>query len=107
MYFMISQPMRGYTDEQIKETRDAILQQMSNKELLPIDTFFISQHPLYEKLSESIDNETNVPVAYLALSISMLAHAKVLVMAKGWENAGGCVLEHDIAKAYGIEIVYF
>ena len=25
---------------------------------------------------------------------------------KGWENARGCKIEHEAAKAYGLEIIY-
>ena len=25
---------------------------------------------------------------------------------KGWENARGCRIEHEAAKAYGLEIIY-
>ena len=26
--------------------------------------------------------------------------------AKGWENARGCKIEHEVALAYGLEIIY-
>lgn len=39
-------------------------------------------------------------------SVSFMGNADVLVMGKGWESARGCSLEHDIALAYDLPIVY-
>jgi hypothetical protein len=35
-----------------------------------------------------------------------MSKADVLAMGFGWENARGCKLEHDIAKAYGVPVIY-
>ena len=35
-----------------------------------------------------------------------MSMADVLAMGFGWENARGCKLEHEIAKAYGVHIIY-
>jgi hypothetical protein len=39
-------------------------------------------------------------------SIKMLAGADRAYFAKWWEEARWCRIEHEVAKSYGIEIVY-
>ena len=39
-------------------------------------------------------------------SIFFMSQVDVLAMGFGWENARGCKLEHQIAKAYGLSVVY-
>jgi len=95
---MISQPMNGLTDEEVLDKKNKITNELSIKGYHVIDTFL--------KDYEAPKGIVHIPVNYLAKSIEFLSYADVLYMCKGWEKARGCVIEHDIAKAYGIEIIY-
>lgn len=86
----ISQPMNGRTEEEIiKERRDIAKLLPANCEML--DTLF--------------DLDTDNPIMYLAKSIEKLAEADCVIFIPGWEDARGCKIEFEIAKAYGKVIV--
>jgi hypothetical protein len=42
----------------------------------------------------------------LAKSLEKMAHCNVVYFAKGWENARGCKIEHEVALQYGLDILY-
>ena len=88
MKIMISQPMRGKTEEQIRTERAEIVKKLEEQGHEIIDTVL--------DLSEG-----KTPVHYLAKSIELLAEADAVVFMKGWECARGCRIEHTIAQEYG------
>lgn len=103
MKVFISLPMKGKTDEQIKDKRDLLfkvtkmhLEGAVDKdiELELIDSFF-----------EGCPHEMK-PLGFLGESIKKLADADVAVFADGWEYANGCVIEHECAVRYGIPCLY-
>lgn len=55
---------------------------------------------------EMMGDSKHLSVRCLAESIKHLSKADVVLFAKGWEDARGCKIEHEIAKQYGIEIMY-
>lgn len=86
MKVMISQPMNGLTDEEIKAVREEVIKVIN---------------PEWEVLNTLLDIEFYNPIYYLAKSIEKLAEADVVVFVPGWEKARGCKIEYEIAKAYG------
>lgn len=88
MKIMISQPMRGKTEEQIRSEREELVRQLEKQGHEVIDTVL--------DLSEG-----KTPVHYLAKSIELLAEADAVVFMKGWENARGCRIEYSVASEYG------
>lgn len=92
----ISQPMGGMTEEEIKLRRRATVFCPKLVKLEPyhrIDTIF--------KVDPNID-----PIIYLGESIKKMADADVVFFAKGWQMYRGCRVEHEVALAYGKEIIY-
>lgn len=97
MKIFISQPMRDKTEEEILTERNKIINKV--KAHLGEDTEFIdliNDEKLYTK---------NKPVWHLGKSIQLLSQADGAVFVKGWKNARGCRLEHEICKYYGIPII--
>lgn len=97
----ISQPMRGLSDKEILETREEIkikAEQQLGEQLELIDSF-VEEYP--GEINKS------VPVWYLGKSIQFLSQADVVYFGKGWQDARGCRIEHEIALRYGIERVYY
>lgn len=47
-----------------------------------------------------------IPLCFLAKSLENMSLCHVAYFCKGWENARGCRIEHEAAKAYGLEIIY-
>ena len=95
----ISQPMKGKTDEEIlKEREKAIASAKRNfvedEEIEVIDSFF-----------QSAPADAR-PLWFLGKSLELLSTADIAYFAKGWENARGCKIEHEVAVQYGLEIIY-
>lgn len=90
MKVMISQPMRGKTNEEIKEERAELVKKLQEEGHEVVDTVF-----------DDFPEGKATPVHYLAKSIEFIANVEGVVFMKGWENARGCRIEHQIAKEYG------
>ena len=95
----ISQPMRGLTDEEILRAREEIrfrAEQVVGEPLELIDSF-IEEYP--GEINKSI------PVWYLGKSIQLLSQADIVYFGGDWRNARGCIIEYQIAIAYGIKVI--
>lgn len=90
MKVMISQPMKGKTNEQIREERAELVKQLE-----------IEGHEVIDTVFDDFPEGKATPVHYLAKSIEFIANVEGIVFMKGWENARGCKIEHQIAKEYG------
>lgn len=101
---MISQPMKGLTDEQIVETVNRFLEFAKNNNYEVVNTLFIDEW--YKKESMTERGVIHIPVCFLGKSIESMSLCNVIYFAKGWENARGCKIEHEVAKEYGLEIIY-
>lgn len=91
MKAMISQPMRGKTEEEILSIRDTLKEMAVGSNFEVIDTLF--------------DFEDKPAIFYLAKSIEAMSEADVVIFAPDWEQARGCKIEFEIAKAYGKRII--
>lgn len=92
---MISQPMRGKTNEQIKQERERLVKELTDAGYEVLDTVF-----------EDAPANEDVAIYMLSQSIRYLGKADMVVFMKGWEHARGCKIEHEVAVNYGKEIVY-
>lgn len=99
MKVFISIPMNGLFEEDIKREFRAISEALPfpKNEVEIIDTWINEEPPT--------DFHGDTGLWYLAKSIELLAQADIVVMASGWENARGCIIEHECAKEYGIPIL--
>ena len=90
----ISQPMRGKTDEEIKEERAKAIEKASELVGEPVEVIdsFFEKAPAGAK-----------PLWFLGKSLELLAD--VVYFAPGWEDARGCIIEHDCAIAYGFKSI--
>ena len=94
---MLSRPMKGKTTEQIEK---------EEKEMVDV-IFDMYDHMTCEIISSIVKNrEEKSELECLSESIFFMSKADVLAMGFGWENARGCKLEHEIAKAYGVKVIY-
>lgn len=85
----ISQPMKGKTKEEIMQERKNIENRWRGK--IPavfIDSYFGA-------------GASKNPLDSLGKSISLMGDADLVIMARGWEDARGCRLEYEAARAYG------
>lgn len=101
---MISQPMRGKSDDEIVRTREKALVDLEMRGFSTINTLFTDEWYSKEQLEQR--GVVQVPLCFLAKSLENMSLCHVAYFCKGWENARGCRIEHEVAKAYGLEIIY-
>lgn len=92
---MISLPMKGKTEEQIDE-------EMADMMDLVWDIY--PDACIRASIIENPEEKTELEC--FSESIFHMSQSDILAMGYGWENARGCKLEHEIAKAYNMPIVY-
>lgn len=102
--FMISQPMRGYTEEEIKAVRDLIKAALESKGLEFVNSLFDDEWAKAEKMQKN--GIKQIPVYFLAKSLEQMARCDYVVFAHGWNQNRGCRVEHEVAKEYGLHILY-
>ena len=90
MKIMISQPMKGKTEEQIREEREELVKELESKGHEVIDTVFAKEPP----------KDADIGMLYLAMSINAMSYVDGVVFMQGWENNRGCVAEEYIARKY-------
>lgn len=96
MKVMISQPMNNRTEEQIKEERKRIVDKFNKMHIEVINTLFTEEAP----------ENCNIGVYYLGKSISAMKDIDAIYMCDDWREARGCKIEYEVAKEYGIKILY-
>lgn len=101
---MFSQPMAGKTDDEIKETREKAIKTLENKGYEIVNTLFTDEWYSKEKMAER--GVVQIPLCFLAKSLENMSLCHAAYFCKGWENARGCRIEHEAAKAYGLDIIY-
>lgn len=101
---MISQPMAGKTDDEIVQTRDRALMHLEELGYSTVNTLFTDEW--YSKESMEARGVVQIPLCFLAKSLENMSLCHAAYFCKGWEQARGCRIEHEAAKAYGLEIIY-
>lgn len=104
MKAMLSQPMAGKTEQEIKETRERAIAALRTKGFDIINTLFTDAWYKPESMKER--GVVQIPLCFLAKSLENMSLCHAAYFCKGWEQARGCRLEHDAAKAYGLEVMY-
>lgn len=93
---MICQPMRGLTDEEILSKRNEAKTFLENLGYEVVNTFFDQSE------SEGIKNR---PLYCLSKALSKMADCDTVYFCRGWEDTRGCVIEHNAAAEYGLNIL--
>lgn len=101
---MLSQPMNGKTNEEIIATREKAIQALQEKGFDIVNTLFTDEWYSKDKMTER--GVVHIPLCFLVKSLENMSLCHAAYFCKGWENARGCKIEHDVAKAYGLEIIY-
>ena len=101
---MISQPMNGLSDEEILLKKNQVTKLFNEQGFDVADSFFDDEEFSDENLKAKGVN--HIGVYFLAKSLEYMSMCDSVYFCKGWENARGCKLEHDVAVAYGLEILY-
>lgn len=95
MKIMISQPMKGKSNEQIREERAELVKGLEEEGHEVIDTVF-----------ETAPADEDIAIYMLSQSIRYIGKVDALYFMKGWEKARGCKIEHQVAVEYGKQVFY-
>lgn len=98
-YAMISQPMRGLSEEKIERTRDAAIRNLQARGYQVLNTLFAN-----DELPGPLGGQ--IPIRFLSKSIATISRCSAVYFCKGWNNARRCRIEHAVATEYGIPILY-
>lgn len=104
MKAMLSQPMAGKSDEEITATRERAISALEGMGYEVVNTLFTDEW--YSEESMEKRGVVQIPLCFLAKSLENMSLCHAAYFCKGWENARGCKIEHEAAKAYGLEILY-
>ena len=101
---MLVNPMAGKSEEEIIATLDKAIKALKEKGFEIVNTLFTDEWYSKEKMAER--DVVQIPLCFLAKSLENMSLCHAAYFCKGWENARGCKIEHEAAKAYGLEIIY-
>ena len=101
---MLSQPMNGFTEEQIIESRNRAVEYLTANGYEVVNTLFTDEW--YNKEAMKERGVRQIPVCFLAKSLENMSLCDTVLFVKGWKDARGCKIEHEVAKQYGLEIIY-
>ena len=101
---MLSQPMAGRTEEEIRETRERAVKVLEAKGYEVVNTLFTDEWHSNESMAKR--GVVQIPLCFLAKSLENMSLCHVAYFCKGWEETRGCRIEHEAAKAYGLEVIY-
>ena len=104
MKAMLAQPMAGKTNEEIVATREKAIEVLTSKGYEVVNTLFTDEWYSPENMEKR--GVVQIPLCFLAKSLENMSLCHAAYFCKGWENARGCRIEHEAAKAYGLEIIY-
>lgn len=99
MIIMISQPMNGRRNDDIKKERDEIIERFKRLHIDVIDSL------IEDTADPKTYNEYHPALYYLARSIELMGQVDAVYFADGWQDARGCRIEREICHEYGVKIL--
>ena len=101
---MLCQPMAGKTEQEIVEVRERAIAVLEAKGFEIVNTLFTDDW--YNDQAMKARGVVQIPLYFLAKSLESMSLCHAAYFCKGWEKTRGCRIEHEAAKAYGLEIIY-
>ena len=101
---MMSQPMGGKTEDEIVATREKAISALEENGYEVVNTLFTDEWYRHEEKKEP--GIVQRSLFFLAKSLEKMSLCHAAYFCKGWEQARGCRIEHEAAKAYGLDIIY-
>lgn len=97
----ISQPMRYFTPEEIKENRSVAIKEITKI----VQDRYGEEVNIIESYFEDAPKTKLPALWWLGQSICKLSEADIVYCLKGYKGARGCCIEVYCAGQYGIEII--
>ena len=92
----ISQPMRDRTNEEIEFERKLIEKRLADK-------YGEDGYEVIDSFFKDAPHEAK-PLWFLGKSIELLSTADICVFGRWWNDARGCLIEHECCVQYNIPI---
>lgn len=101
---MISQPMNGLTDEKIIKARKNAEIYLKLRGYEVVDTLVKEEErkrliPILERKGVH-----NMSLWFMLKAVETMTICDMVYFCKGWQDARGCVIEHECAEKYGLDI---
>ena len=103
MKAMLSQPMAGKSEEEIKATRKQAIKVLEEKGYEIVNTLFTDEWYSDEHMKER--GVVRIPLCFLAKSHEKMSMCHADYFCKSWEQPRRCRLEQDAAVADGRPII--
>lgn len=87
---MLSQPMAGKTEEEIREARERAISVLEAKGYEIVNTLFTDEWYSQESMKER--GVVQIPLCFLAKSLENMSLCHAAFFCKGWERARGCTI---------------
>ena len=100
-YAVISQPMKGIDPDKVTSQREKAEAAVRAAGYEPITVY--EEDFKYDVVSDSIANPA---LWHMGLALMRLSKAHVIYMCDGWDTTRGCLMEHQAAVAFGVDIMY-
>jgi hypothetical protein len=101
---MLSQPMANKTEAEIIATREKAIKVIEEKGYQLVNTLFTDEW--YSKEQMETRGVVQIPLCFLAKSLENMSLCHAAYFCKGWDQKRGCIIEHEAAIAYGLEVIY-
>ena len=103
MKVFISQPMVGFTPEQIELTYREAVADIKRRVSSGTDLEILSTRK-YE-LPYELRKGRNEQMCYWSHAIQVLSMADVIYLCPGWQNSAGCSVEANVARLCGLPVI--
>lgn len=96
---MICQPVNGLRNSEVYAMRERALNFLESRGY--VVTFSDEVNPAHPVRSGRMP-----PLWYLGRAVELMSGCDALYLFRGWKDRLWCRLGHDIAEAYGLDIIY-
>lgn len=100
---MISQPMNGIRENEIRDTRNRAIRKLESLGYEVINTYFTGEWYRDENIKKR--GAEHIGLYFLSKSLENMSKCDAVYFCKGWEAATGCKIEYEAAVAYGLKII--
>ena len=87
MKAMLSQPMAGKSEEEIRATREKAIKALEKRNYEIVNTLFTDEWYSSDKMKER--GVVQIPLCFLAKSLENMSLCHAVYFCKGWEQARG------------------
>ena len=96
--------MAGKTQEEIVATREKAIAALKEQGYEIVNTLFTDEWHSHKSMDER--GVVQIPLCFLAKSLENMSLCHAAYFCHGWEKARGCRIEHEVACAYGLDVIY-